>query len=389
MKPLRHTLILIGVLSLAACQSESSAEDTADATAGSGGTAAAGGTAGSGGTGAASGGTPSGGTPTDAAPAPATDAPDAASLTDAGATSNDAAESPPDAAPAGPDPRAATLIAEASQAICGALFRCCDAPSLEDYFAPYAANERLADFVARLPPAAAVDAATCPALVAEMLTVVPLGAWIDAVVQGKAAIVGAQADACLAALNDAACGEPVAAALFDSTCFWLNPPLGGPLQRSVFDRAQRTGDACIPLADGFGGLFYGTCNPNTDFCCFGEPESCGFPDDPTTLGTCTPAGDVGAACSQVPVRLCRTGLECGDDNVCHAPAEAPLSVGEPCVDASFTLLGLCVDSYCDFFESRTCLARKADGEDCTGPEECTALSCVDGRCAPTTFCTGR
>jgi len=327
-------------------------------------------------------------TPADASAATGGTLADAAVEPDVGSTRPDAASAMPDAESAAPDPRADTLIAEAAEAICGALLRCCDASDLITYFRAYGANERLSDFVGRLPPEAEIDAATCPALVGEMLAVVPLGSWVDAVVQGRARIVAERVDACLRVLDEAACGAPTLSALFDSTCFWLNPPVGGDEQRTIFARDQQSGDTCQGISDGFGGLFYGTCNPHTDYCCFGTADDCGFPDGADALGTCAPAGDLGAACSQVPVRLCRTGLDCGDDNLCHAPADAPLGIGDPCVDASFNLLGLCMDAYCDFFESRTCLPRKADGEACGGPEECVGLSCVEGVCGPTFLCNG-
>jgi hypothetical protein len=324
-----------------------------------------------------------GGTPTGGAPSPD-------EMPDASPTSTDADAGAPleDAGPPPPDPRADTLIGEAAAAICDALFRCCESTSLNAYFDAYAHNERLAEFADRLPPQATPTPESCPGLVEGMLTVVPLGAWTDAVRAGRARIVPERADACVAALRGAACGGALAAALYDPTCFWLGAPVGGDQQRTVFERFQSTGDTCAPLTDGFGGLFYGTCNPNTDYCCFGEGDDCGFPEEAGGVGLCRPAGDVGDDCSQVPVHLCRTGLDCGDDNRCHAPATTPLAAGDPCVDASFNLLGLCVDTYCDFFESRTCLPRKSDGEPCSGPEECVALSCVDGLCAPSTFCVG-
>lgn len=176
---------------------------------------------------------------------------------------DDAGPAPgPDAAPPGPDPRLATLIDEAAAAVCGALFRCCDDGSVNRYFEPYVYNEALEDFVPRLPPRAEVTAETCPALVAEMLTVVPLGRWVDAAERGLVELVPARVDACLDALGTAACGEGVTTALFDATCFWLNPPAGGDEQRTIFARTATEGGACLPLNDGFGGVFFGTCDPD-------------------------------------------------------------------------------------------------------------------------------
>lgn len=309
---------------------------------------------------------------------------------DAGPTPGpDAAGPVPDAAAPGPDPRLATLIDEAAAAVCGALFRCCDDGSVNRYFEPYVYNEALEDFVPRLPPRAEVTAETCPGLVAEMLTVVPLGRWVDAAERGLVELVPARVDACLDALASAACGEGVSTALFDAACFWLNPPAGGDEQRTIFARTATEGAACRPLNDGFGGVFFGTCDPELAFCCHGEPGACDFPDGPESEGICRPAGAIGDACSQLPVQLCRTGLECGDDGLCRAPVHTPLSVGDPCIDERFNLLGDCVDSYCDVFESSRCVPRRADGEACMGPDECLSFACLEGVCADPQFCQGR
>ena len=58
-------------------------------------------------------------------------------------------------------------------------------------------------------------------------------------------------------LNSASCGQPVREALFDAECFGGDSPAGGEEQRRMFDRTAQSGDACKPLEDGFGGLYFG------------------------------------------------------------------------------------------------------------------------------------
>jgi hypothetical protein len=320
------------------------------------------------------------------ADAPRDGPPDGALADDAGRTSVDGAVA--DAGPPVPDPTLETLLPDAATAICGALFRCCDGDSLARYFEPYARNEALLDFAPRLPPVASVTAETCPGLVAEMLTIVPLGTWRDAAADGLVRVVPAAVAACLASLETATCGDAVTAALFDATCFWLNPPLGGEEQRRIFERTASAGAACRPLNDGFGGVFFGTCDPHSAFCCHGEAGACDFPDGPAAEGVCQPASAEGEACSQLPVQLCRTGLECGDDGRCQAPDHTPLQPGEACIDDRFNLLGDCVDSFCDVFGTSRCTPRRADGEACAGPDECLSGACRDDVCGPPDFCDG-
>lgn len=293
-----------------------------------------------------------------------------------------------DLGPVGPDPRLDTLIADAAAAVCGALFRCCDDGSVTTYFEPYLLNEALEDFHPRLPPGAPLTAEACPTLVAEMLTVVPLGRWVAAAEAGYVQLVPAAVDACLDALGTAACGDDVTSALLDSSCFWLNPPVGGSEQRTIFARTATEG-ACRSLNDGFGGVFFGTCDPELAFCCLPGPEGCGFPDGSGSEGVCQPAAAEGQACSQIPVQLCRTGLECGDDGICRQPVTTALAVGEPCVDDRFNLLGECIDSFCDLFGTSVCVARRAVGERCMGADECLSLACLDGICGDLRFCEGR
>ncbi len=291
----------------------------------------------------------------------------------------------------------ADFYRRAATAICGALYRCCNDGDVADYFAPYRNDERLQDFLSRLPPAAELDEVGCRAVVSEMLAVAPFGDWIDATRAGTVSFVPQAMDSCVRALDDASCGSEVRAALWDSTCLGYAAPVGGDQQRSMFQRTAGPGQACSPIRDGVGASFFGTCDPTAAFCCYQDPShpelGCTLPYDgdtgATRPGECKAAAGPGQACDGLPpLALCRTGLDCDSDSgTCVAPADDNLSVGERCVDDHFNILGHCQDSYCDFFGTSLCEPRKADGVDCQGGDECTSGYCRDGSCSSNQVCT--
>ncbi len=310
-----------------------------------------------------------------------------------GATAPDGATL--DAAPAvdaaGSDPSGAT--GRAATAICGALFRCCE-DDVTDYFAPYRANERLAPFLDRLPPMATLDQASCRAVVEDMLEVVYLGEWVRAVQAGEVEYDAAAFGACTAALDGATCGAGARAALWDATCFGLAPPGGGAEQRSFVRRTRGVGEACSPVRDGIGSVFYGSCDPSAAFCCFTDPArpGCQFPftaDGSARPGVCRAIAATGDACSAAPpFQLCATGASCDASSAtCVAPTVADLAIGATCVDAGYNLLGTCVSSWCDVLGTRRCEPLRDDGTACTGADECRSGLCQT-TCRPNDVCTG-
>ncbi|MFH1808048.1 MAG: hypothetical protein ABIJ09_04845 [Pseudomonadota bacterium] len=291
-----------------------------------------------------------------------------------------------------------TLVPVVAQAICGTLFRCCGDGHRERYFGSYRYSERLrnAGFEGRLPPDAALSAEDCPALVADMLQVEPLGPWVVAAQAGEVAYDGPAARVCLDALRDAACGDDAWSALTDATCFAHLPPTGGDERRSMFERSRGPGQSCRALSDGVGGAVYGSCDPARAWCCRPDAEDsarCSLVGD---SGTCVAVSAQGERCQYFggDVQVCATGLDCADLSSeglgqCRSlDGEAALAAGEACYDdASYSLLGSCQDSSCDLFGSGLCEPYHGAGEACAEDSECRSGGCEQGVCIAS-FCPG-
>ena len=138
----------------------------------------------------------------------------------------------------------------------------------------------------------------------------------------------------------------------------------------------------MPISDGFGGLYYGSCDPNDAFCCI--PDAAGdcspFPIV-GEMGTCASVSTDGGACSQeAPLQMCQTGSTCMD-GTCVINASASLSVGEVCYEAStYSLLG----------GSKQCEPLKSEEDSCTTGEECASEWCdaTDRVCTENPICNG-
>ncbi len=277
------------------------------------------------------------------------------------------------------------LPAEAASAICEALDRCCDATSYDQYFDSLLFNERLADFADVFPP----SRDTCADVLGEALAVAPFDRWIEEVEAGRVTFLPGGVDTCVSALEDAACGLPLQAALYDGTCFGVAAPVGGASQRRMFQRTTPPGGECASLNDGVGGSIYGTCDPTAGWCCIADGDGCTFGGG-SGVGSCAVAGDVGDDCAFFGDPMpCATGLECDfDSSTCVRPPSGFLTEGDTCATESFELLGTCVGSWCDLLGTRLCEARRPDGEACTFAEECASGACLENLCAPPTFCVG-
>ncbi len=155
----------------------------------------------------------------------------------------------------------------------------------------------------------------------------------------------------------------------------------------MFRRTAADGEACTPLNDGFGGLYYGTCDPTITFCCIEEEAGCGTPS-PSDEGTCQPVAGIGDVCSVFPVQLCATGVMCSAENRCEEASTAILAPGVECAGESFGVLGECQDSWCDLIDTGLCEPLSDDGTACVFPYECVSGACNAGVCSPFATCVG-
>lgn len=283
------------------------------------------------------------------------------------------------------------LLTDAAQAICDSLVRCCDETAQSWFFQAWRDNTLVADRSDDMPPNAPLSPDTCPELVADLMERTWLGGWVEAEEAGEIVLDREGAAACLEELQTASCGDSLRQALIDRTCFSVSAPSGGEEQRRFLNRTTTQG-ACSPVADGFGGLYYGTCNPSQSFCCVVD-ETGGCSPYPTvgSAGTCVPTTPDGGACTQdAPLQMCETGSSCVG-GVCAVNATEGLAIGAECYDAStYSLLGDCTDGWCDLFGSATCEPKKVMGDTCMLGEECTSGWCElsTQSCADNPICNG-
>jgi len=288
-----------------------------------------------------------------------------------------------------------TLVERAAAATCDAVAECCSADESEAFFSGIANHPRLEDIADQFPPNAPLDAETCPDLVSTAYETVSLGSWIAAAREGLVTFDLDAANDCLEALDAVGCDVSFSDVFFSGECFGFTPPYGAGQRRAAFDRFSREGDACVPLTDGTGGAFFGTCDPSKAWCAFVEQGRTRIVPD-GEAGVCVPVASTGEACGFViepgtppAFSVCQQGLECNLDNECVAPNQDEIAMGQACYDsAAFTLLGDCVNSYCDILGSNECVALKNDGANCTHSYECGSDFCEAGVCTAGQFCDG-
>ena len=286
-----------------------------------------------------------------------------------------------------------TMYTLVSEAICSKISTCCDESSTDLYFAAFRERTDLQDIVSQLPPSTPFSVETCKNYMPNILDKIWLGSWMNLYENDLVAYNPEGFEGCLNELNTANCGEEVREALFDSQCFGLSAPDGGEKQRRMFDRTAQVGATCQPLADGFGGLYYGSCDPTTTFCCVYDEtlDGCDPYPVPENQGTCLTASQAGESCSTLPpLQICATGLECSyTTGICEAPLSEPLQIGASCYDSSsFTIIGDCQDSWCDLLGSGICEPLNAENEICQWNESCSSGYCDSqlGLCSENPIC---
>ena len=280
------------------------------------------------------------------------------------------------------------LIPEVAAAMCQGFFSCCDTQDAEQFFLTFQNNPRYEQVVSQLPPNVPFTTESCSGILELALNTAPFGRWAEQVNAGRVNYNGLVAETCLEELQQATCGDSFLTALYDSTCFSFAAPNGGEEQRKMFSRIGAPGSECMALNDGQGGVVYGTCDPSQAFCCVRrEDGTCKVPEQ-TETGECVAVSPVGEACTILPsVQICATGNECGyESGVCEPPVEyINVQEGEVCTE-SFTIFGICENSYCDVTGTGNCMPFKDDGESCLFQEECASGACVNQVCGPDTYC---
>lgn len=274
---------------------------------------------------------------------------------------------------------------------CDAVYRCCNENDKIQFWNPIATHPALEEeFASQLPPRNVISAEECPVILKQIYEIRPFGSWIRAAQSNDVVYNEEAAKTCLADLRAASCGEDIIEHLFDGTCFAFLPPYGGENHRKVFTRVKKNGETCRPVADGAGGQFYGTCDPHESFCCIPNPRNNGeCMISSVGEGVCRTASTVGESCGIAPqLQLCVSGLECDPGaGSCITANYNPLSIGTACYDQNnVTLLGSCVDSFCDIFGTNNCETMKEVGESCVGAEQCVSNQCEAGVCTEYSFC---
>ena len=286
------------------------------------------------------------------------------------------------------------FVAVAAATICGKLATCCDEASINTFFAPFVATagdpaDLYAAYTASIPPNAPFDAVTCPALLRDLYLAGPFGSWAAKVAAGQVTFASYAAEGCVQNIENAACGAELQAAIGYGSCVDIAAPEPGT-QRPMFVRTGSAGDSCSSIRDGFGGLYYGSCDPTASFCCQGDAGRCGLP----TLageGVCVAAAQEGESCSYFgDITLCATGLDCDLDlGRCVSTVLPEIARGDTCYDTvTGDFLGECVDSWCDFFGTGRCETLGLIGATCLSGEECESGYCAAGSCAEQNFCKG-
>lgn len=295
-------------------------------------------------------------------PAPTTGVPDE-TVPEGPATDSEAPSETPAASDPSPEIRA--FDDALATAICARLASCCSANHYATYFARYQAKPYE---VTTAPPAA-----QCASSLAQTLWILH-GKWAQSAARQRVSFDRARAKACIAAIDGAACGVPLAKALNDDACT-------GTRGNEVFVKRTPLGAACQDISDG---TFYGECDPKLGFC--------------GSDGTCQAWSKTGEPCQVIPTRkFCAPDLACDGGSAKTAGACSPPPITKKLGESCGALTGaieLCESgSYCDYV-SEKCEPLKADGASCFADDECksahpyTCSPVGSGKCGSTSFCSG-
>ncbi|MBS2017609.1 MAG: hypothetical protein JST00_32320 [Deltaproteobacteria bacterium] len=250
-----------------------------------------------------------------------------------------------------------------ASAICGRLSACCAAADRNAFFGQFQSPP----YDLKAPPSTTECAATLTAQLGKLHK-----KWAGSAALGRVTFDASRAKACVASMNGAACGVPLATALYDRACL-------GTRGNEVFKKVTPLGAACDDIKDG---TFFGECDPTKGFC--------------GTSKKCEPWRKTGEDCGFTPTRMfCAPDLSCegGTPSKPGKCSAAPImrNLGEPC-GAPTGPLELCnAGLYCEE-STKKCAATKADGAACQFDDECTTFhpySCSPfggGTCGANSYC---
>jgi hypothetical protein len=298
--------------------------------------------------------------------APSTLADDAGSTLDGAAPDAGAGAPTSDAAAVDPRVAARAFRTDVAKAVCAKLAGCCSQADRDAYFGQF--RDKPYEL------ASTPSAAECEVVLAQTLGKLH-DKWIPSVERGAVAFDGAKAAACVDAVKTAACGVPLASALFGENGCW------GP-RGKVFTKKLALGAACENIGDG---TYYGECDPAVGFC--GNVSK-----------KCEPWKRTNEDCTIVGTwAFCAPGLNC--DNAtpsrpgkCSAPP-VTVAIGQSCTALSGPTTLCAADAFCNYTSGK-CEAKKADGATCQYDDECQTghpFSCSPfgaGTCGKRTFCAG-
>jgi hypothetical protein len=312
---------------------------------------------------------PSGPTSKDAGPGADARADDAGSPRDGGLPSD--AGSPDDAAAPPADAGvnlegARNFRQQVARAVCAKLDSCCTSADRDIFFGQF--RDRPYELMMTPSPA------DCERVLADTLGKLH-DKWLPSVARGAISFDAAKAARCVASVEDARCGIPVAEAFFGGDCW-------GP-RGKVFSKRRALGESCENIGDT---TYYGECDPALGFC--GNVSK-----------VCEPWRRTGEECTIIGTwAFCAPMLNCdgaapGRPGRCSAPP-ITVALGGGCTALSGPTTLCAEDAFCNYSSER-CEPKKPDGAACQQDGDCSnshPLSCWPfgggGTCGGTVFCSG-
>lgn len=236
-----------------------------------------------------------------------------------------------------------------AKAVCTKLYGCCPDGDIERYFAQFSG--------APYKVTTTVTSSNCETVLTQSFDALYLTKWGVSVSVGNITFDEARGQKCIDAVSVAACGGPLTSVLYDGACF-------GVRGNEVFRKIAKLGAACDDIGDT---TFIGECDPSLGYC--GEGKKC-VPWKKTGEECGILLQDAGS-----PKRLfCAPGTNCDGQSArtpgkCSGPPQN-VALGATCSSLNGPDLVCPVGAYCDVLGTGKCVTQLADGQVCTGDDEC-------------------